>query len=988
MRKNFNDLLVTTKDCLCDLDIIVITEANLKHSELCMYNIKGYDINSCTRAGRTGGGVLVYTHVDLCAQPYLCPIQFKTAEVVIVTVGQSANLTFIISIYRPPRINKQSKILHFISELNTLLQHLPKSSKVILCGDININLLDRSDSKTLKYENLLSDYGFTKCISDVTRREICNGVIVESCIDHIFVRAPTFEIKSAVILHKISDHYCTAVALESLNTHGDVPSGSTGAAGAAPPYRAGESGSARRSRRRRSARSTRPAPTAPSSGTQRPVLDNKKVRDALLETDFSQLIHIECPLKLYNETIKLFKSVYDKNSKIKIITSSNRDNKSWVTENMKVMLLERDKLFLIWLNDKKNMQKRLNYTKYRNKCQKTFFKKRCEFERQSIIDCKKDSRKVWEKINAMLGNVKKSPDDIILKHLKHLGTNSNISTSFADTFKDEIEQIRHNCDTKFLSRENYVKEAPISMRWQPVTSKDVYKIIRNMSVRKSAGSDLIRMCDLKCIIDKISPIIAKLTNLCVIHSKFPERLKEAILRPIFKKGDHKLTTNYRPIAILSSIEKVIEKCIVNQLGSFLSNNNILDPNQHGFQRGRSTGTLLTNFTDNINTHLNNKQFIVAIFFDFKKAFDTLEHEMLLRAMGECGVRGPMNEWFRDYLTSRSYRVRVADSLSEPRGVRCGVPQGSAAGPVCYLMLVNSLCRVLRHCSAYMFADDLCAFLAGRDMAEVQRLVQEDVDNVIKWSHDNGIIINADKTKMLVIHSPYALLSNNTCNIITHSYECFHRMQNHCTCGSIERVEQVTYLGMQIDENFGWIKHVDYVMNKLRILLSKFYQLSFKVPRSILKCLYLALVDSIIGYSLHCYGLTFKTHIEKIEKMQIKFLKLIIDKKTKAKCNHDYRILFETCNILPASLKHKYLLLVNSHGSEEHKIPIQHTCGTRGAVQGRYQIPYTNNYFGGRMLCKQIPKLYNELPVSIKNEKKLSLFKTLLKKHLLKTYYDT
>ncbi|CAG9114797.1 unnamed protein product [Plutella xylostella] len=170
------------------------------------------------------------------------------------------------------------------------------------------------------------------------------------------------------------------------------------------------------------------------------------------------------------------------------------------------------------------------------------------------------------------------------------------------------------------------------------------------------------------------------------------------------------------------------------------------------QRGRSTGTLLTNFTDNINTHLNNKQFIVAIFFDFKKAFDTLEHGTLLRAMGECGVRGPVNDWFRDYLTSRSYRVRVADSLSEPRGVRCGVPQGSAAGPVCYLMLVNSLCRVLRHCSAYMFADDLCAFLAGRDMAEVQRLVQEDVDNVIKWSHDNGIIINADKTKMQAGHT--------------------------------------------------------------------------------------------------------------------------------------------------------------------------------------------------------------------------------------------
>ncbi|CAG9129116.1 unnamed protein product [Plutella xylostella] len=105
-------------------------------------------------------------------------------------------------------------------------------------------------------------------------------------------------------------------------------------------------------------------------------------------------------------------------------------------------------------------------------------------------------------------------------------------------------------------------------------------------------------------------------------------------------------------------------------------------------------------------------------------------------MDECGVRGPLNDWFRDYLTARSYRVRVAGALSERRAVRCGVPQGSTAGPVCYLTLVNSLCRVLRHSSVYMFADDLCALRAGKDMAEVSRLMQEDVDNVVKWSHDN------------------------------------------------------------------------------------------------------------------------------------------------------------------------------------------------------------------------------------------------------------
>ncbi|XP_063389178.1 uncharacterized protein LOC134674963 [Cydia fagiglandana] len=107
-------------------------------------------------------------------------------------------------------------------------------------------------------------------------------------------------------------------------------------------------------------------------------------------------------------------------------------------------------------------------------------------------------------------------------------------------------------------------------------------------------------------------------------------------------------------------------------------------------------------------------------------------------MEECGVGRPLNQWFRDYLTARSFRVKVGSALSDEQAVRCGVPQGSGCGPLCYLMHVNSLCGVLRHCSAHMFADDLCTLRAGTDLEQTCKLVQEDVDAVVKWSHDNGI----------------------------------------------------------------------------------------------------------------------------------------------------------------------------------------------------------------------------------------------------------
>lgn len=430
---------------------------------------------------------------------------------------------------------------------------------------------------------------------------------------------------------------------------------------------------------------------------------------------------------------------------------------------------------------------------------------------------------------------------------------------------------------------------------------------------------------------------------------------------------------------------MIEKIIINQINSFLQINKILNDCQHGFQKDKSTVTLLSRFTDEINTYLGDKKFVVAIFYDFKKAFDTLETNTLLKGMDECGVGQPLNCWFRDYLTSRSYRVKIGDGLSDETRVRCGVPQGSVCGPVCYLMHVNSLCGVLRHCSAHMFADDLCTLLAGTNLSETCRLVQQDIDAVVKWSHDNGIVLNSDKTKFLIIQSPYLSIAETPPLMYTHSFNCLHNSLKNCQCKHIGKVDCVTYLGVKVDVTFSWLEHINYICSKLRLLLGKFYHLSFKVPSNILKCLYLAIVDSVLGYALDCYGLTFKSYIDKLEALQIRFLKLLVNKKTRNNCKGDYSKLFKICKILPVSLKHKYLLAVNNHGSQVHNpIPIEHKHGTRSVSAGKYEVPRVNNYFGDRTLAKRLPYFLNTLPEDIRHEPNKHKFKKALKKHLLQT----
>lgn len=377
---------------------------------------------------------------------------------------------------------------------------------------------------------------------------------------------------------------------------------------------------------------------------------------------------------------------------------------------------------------------------------------------------------------------------------------------------------------------------------------------------------------------------------------------------------------------------------------------------------------------------------MAIFIDFKKAFDTLDHDGLLRSMEECGIRGPMNAWFCNYLKDRTLQVSIGGTISEVGKIKYGVPTGSVFGPVGYIIHVNGMNRVIESSKTYMYADDTCLMYSGKDPKIIQKVMQKDLDNTVKWAHDNGIIINVSKTKCMLISSPYNRQKEPIIIIKGHTYDCLHRNSynnKHCKCQHLEQVKSYKYLGLTIDSNFVWSAHVEQICKKLRSVLGKLYHLRFMINRGLLHILYHALAEASIDYGLSSYGLTFPVHINKIKALQIRLLKILVNNKLKKSCNKEYDKLYKICKIVPVDKKVNIKLIIEQFNNDEHKVERVRGYPTRQSKKKMYVVPKIKNYFGKRTRRWIVPTLLNELPpdlLSVDISKKQ--LKTVLKKHYL------
>ncbi|KAG7308626.1 hypothetical protein JYU34_005848 [Plutella xylostella] len=943
IQKHFDEFNTYFNSSLEELDIIILTEINIKEEYqniLSLYKIQDFDLHAVCRTGRKGGGVALYARKELGFARR--GAVFTSCESLAGYVKVRDTSVLVLALYRPPN----NKVPIFLRELKYVLQSIPCSENLIILGDMNIDLLERDRHLVIEYENLMSEYSLYKMISVITREEIKDGKLTISCLDHIFVRTKLGEYHPNVVQCKISDHYLTNLNL-TLPTelkHNNLKRTKT-------------------------------------------ILDNHKIKIDIKKVQWSELLTLQCPLLIYESICKKFNDIYDNCKKEIKIRNEKRLTCPWLTKEISDMIIHKNRLFSIWKNDPSNMVNRLNFTRWRNRTHKLIFKTKNNYKKELIKKAGTNYKKIWEHVNKWLGKEKKSLDDVILTYMGKEQNVPDICNNFLHTFTEEIINIKskHICKNYLLDKKDYLKDINVTMRYIKVSASQVERIIANLSDNKSPGIDNVRAIDLKSIKAEISPVIAKMINLFIEQSKYPQALKTSIIRPIYKNGDHKDTTNYRPIAILSCLNKIVEKAITGQISAFLLKHDVIARAQHGFQKGKSTSSLLMDFSNAINMALNNKQHVGVIFIDFKKAFDTLEHNILLRSMDSCGIRGNVNNWFKEYLNNRKVHVKIAEHVGECGDVRFGVATGSVTGPLCYIMHVNSMVNVVKKCQIFMFADDTCIMYADKDLGTIQSALQDDFNNITAWAHDNGILLNATKTNIMHIHSSYTRSDKNSLiSIKGHSYDCLHdRLKNSitCSCAQLEQVPTCKYLGVIVDNRFNWNYHINKIVDYLRLTLCKFYQLKRWVSGSVLHCLYYALVDSIISYAVGTYGTTFKTYLNRITNLQTRFLKLLLDKNTRKQCNGQYDHLYRKFKIIPADKKANLEIIKEEYWSDKYKIKF--TCKRSARRAGRLSVPRVNNVYGSRTKNYLVPKLFNQLPTDVSNVKPFNNHK---KKKVLKHFF--
>ena len=328
----------------------------------------------------------------------------------------------------------------------------------------------------------------------------------------------------------------------------------------------------------------------------------------------------------------------------------------------------------------------------------------------------------------------------------------------------------------------------------------------------------------------------------------PSSWKSARVTPLHKGGDTSDTNNYRPISIINSIAKIFEKLIFNQLSKYLADNNILSPHQSGFRPNYSTTTALLKFTNDILSAADSKMPTGAIFIDLSKAFDMIDHYLLLDKLYAIGLSTNSLLFFNNFFHFRSQCVSFQGSLSEFKINDKGVPQGSSLGPLLFSIFINDLPQICLDSQIHLYADDTVLYSSSSDILQIQHSLQSDFNLVQIWFSSNKLLLNKKKSySMLFCTQPDHLLSSNWSISLLDGT-------------TIEKIEEFKYLGLWLDSQLSFKPHINAITKKIFGCLKSLYRSVDCFSQEVRKRLIMQLILPILDYADVIYGNTFETNL--------------------------------------------------------------------------------------------------------------------------------
>ena len=440
----------------------------------------------------------------------------------------------------------------------------------------------------------------------------------------------------------------------------------------------------------------------------------------------------------------------------------------------------------------------------------------------------------------------------------------SVAEHFNDYFTTIADKLKAQIQTDPNSTQDYSNTltdgSPGSIFLHPVHPLELEKTISSLKL-KSTSDVNISTIKAAAEIPRFMEVLSEVINASFTDGVFPKQLKTARVVPIYKGGSKSEVSNYRPISLLPAFSKIFEKLMHSRVYDFLEQNRSLYDMQFGFRPGRSCEHALLVAKNEILSALNKKQTALLLLVDYSKAFDLVDHNILLHKLWHYGIRGKAHDWFRSYLSNRTQFVSVEDRISNTKGIRYGVPQGSVLGPLLFILYINDLPNISDKVRFILYADDANIVITADSEAEIISIFEVFCRDLVKWVNVNGLFLNIKKTNFMVFTRRRHSLLN--------SYEPYIGETK------IERKKVSRFLGVLLDEKLTWSYHIAAVKAKMSRFIGSLYKLKKILPLKARLLSFNSLVQSHLNYCSLIWGFTNKCKIEQLFSAQKKAIRAIM-----------------------------------------------------------------------------------------------------------------
>jgi len=923
-----------------NIDVIAITETWETNYNEHLLHLPGYNKYSKPRGDEVkGGGVALFIKNTIEYSPI--NIETQTFESIFIAINDLYKKPTIIgTIYRPPGGN----LSNFNNEFeSTITKIIGKHKNIIVAGDFNINLLNHNVH--LETETFLNSLFGLKLIPMI-KRPTRYGDTCATLIDNFFTNMDldTQLLKSGIILDDISDHLPIFLATKTQS------------------------------------------PTFKFHITKTSRIINDKaisgLSTKLSAIDWS-ILENQQPDMAYDSFNKIFSNVY--NSQLPVATKKytvrHHKRKPWITTSILNSVIRKQKLYKRYLQTKSQDNKN-RYIKYKNKLTKIIRAAERKYYLDKFNNVKESIKDTWKLINNVLRDNVQSNTRSKITEVKDNNFSLTEPSEIANKFNEYFCNIGPNLAKKIpLVPDKTIKDTlpernKHSMFITPCTSVEIIDIVKAFKTTKGIGLDGFSVYVIKQIIYQIADPLAVIFNKSLESGTVPRILKSAKVTPIFKAEDKKLVNNYRPISVLPVFSKILEKLMFSRLESFINKHNILYKNQFGFREKHSTSMALLNIIEHITSELDNNSYTLGIFIDLSKAFDTIDHKLLLYKLEHYGIRGIALEWFKNYLSDRTQTVEIDDSQSSIMPVTCGVPQGSILGPLLFLLYINDIVNSSLIFKFILFADDTNLLLSNENIDELIKTANSEIQKISDWLKVNKLSLNIKKTHFMLFHYRQKYIPNNICLKIDNQL--------------VEKVSYTQFLGIVLHENLTWQTHILTIERKISKNMGILKALQIKVPRNVLYHLYNTLIYPYLQYCNIAWASQESVHTKRLFVLQKKAIRIVCHAKWNAPSSplfkqlhtlkfHDINKLQTGClmyklmnGILPDLFNFNFTLNNQVHNYNTRQSKNIHEVGCKCSTRKN-----TIRYIG--------TSLWNSLPPLLKTKPSISCFRATYKNILQSTY---